>query len=115
MTRRADLHRWDALPLEKVTEMVARKVVTGAGTTLVQTYAKKGALMPLHAHAGEQAIYVLQGTLRIWLPEGERLVREGEVLIVPAGVRHQIEAIDDVFVLSCLSESDRHLSRPDAR
>ncbi len=115
MTRRADLHRWDALPLEKITEMVARKVVAGAEITLVQTYAKKGTLVPMHAHAGEQAIYVLQGTLRVWLPEGERLVRDGEVLIVPAGVRHQIEAIDDVFVLACLNGSDRHPSRPDAR
>ena len=45
MTARARLHRWDDLPLEKVTEMVARKAVPGDESTLTQAYFKKGALV----------------------------------------------------------------------
>jgi quercetin dioxygenase-like cupin family protein len=115
MTRRADLHRWDALPLQKVTEMVARKVIAGGEITLAQTYLKKGALVPLHTHAGEQAIYVLQGALRAWLSGSAMVVREGEVLVVPEGVKHQLEALDDSFVFTCLSGSGRRPSHPDAR
>ena len=43
MTRRVNLYRWDDLPLEKITEMVARKVVVSAHSRLMQAYFKKGA------------------------------------------------------------------------
>ena len=51
MSGRAVLHRWADLPLEKITEMVARKSIAGAEQTIAQAYLKKGALVPLHAHA----------------------------------------------------------------
>jgi unsaturated pyranuronate lyase len=99
MNRRVGLHRWDDLPLDKVTEMVARKAIAGDRETLVQSYLKKGALVPLHAHGTEQMIYVLQGALRAVVDDQEITVHEGDVLRVPAGARHQVEAIDDTFVL----------------
>jgi quercetin dioxygenase-like cupin family protein len=99
MTGHASLYRWDALELQKVTEMIARKVIVGAREALTQAYFKKGALVPIHAHAGEQMIYVLQGALRALVDGEEVTVREGEVLHVPAHVLHQAEALDDTFVL----------------
>jgi glyoxylate utilization-related uncharacterized protein len=86
MTRRRCLYRWDALELEKVTEMIARKTIAGEEESLTQAYFKKGALIPVHAHAGEQMIYVLQGALRTLVDGEEITVREGEVLHVPANV-----------------------------
>ena len=106
MTRRAALHRWDALDLEKVTEMVTRKTVAGTRHVLVQAYLKKGALVPLHAHEGEQMIYVLQGALRTLVEGAEVTVREGEVLQIPPGVAHQAEALDDTFVLDVRGPGD---------
>ena len=99
MTRRVSLYRWDALELQKVTEMISRKVITGAGQMLAQAYFKKGALVPMHEHEGGQMIYVLQGALRTLVDGEEVTVREGEVLHVPAHVAHQAEALDDTFVL----------------
>jgi quercetin dioxygenase-like cupin family protein len=99
MPRRAGLYRWDAIDLEKVTEMIARKTIVGAEETIAQAYFKKGALVPLHVHAGEQMIYVLQGALRALVDGEEMTVREGEVLHVGANVPHQAEALDDTFVL----------------
>lgn len=99
MTDRVSLHRWDALELQKVTEMIARKAIVRGAIALAQTYVKKGALVPLHAHPGGQFIYVLQGALRL-LVEGEEVtVREGEVAHLPPGAAHQAEALDDTFVL----------------
>ena len=99
------VHRWDELPLEKVTEMVSRKVVTGDRQTMVQVYLKRGAHVPLHSHDGEQMVYVLQGIVR-WVVGGrEMLVSEGDVLHVPSCVRHQAEALDDTFQIAVLSDS----------
>jgi quercetin dioxygenase-like cupin family protein len=101
MTRRVTLYRWDELALEKVTEMVARKAIAGDRQVLVQIYLKKGTLVPRHVHPQEQMIYVLQGALRTLVDDEEITVREGEVLQVPAGARHQAEALDDTFLLDC--------------
>ena len=94
------LYRWDELPLDKVTEMVARKAIVGARQTLVQSYLKAGAIVPLHRHQDEQMIYVLQGALKMLVGGEPATVREGEVLLVPPGVPHQAEALDDTFVMT---------------
>ena len=110
MTRGVSLYCWDELPLDKVTEMVARKAIIGARQTLAQTYLKAGAIVPLHSHPDEQMIYVLQGALKLLVGGEAATVHEGEVLLVPAGVRHQAEALDDTFVMtvgSAPSSTDR--------
>ena len=93
------LYRWDELPLEKVTEMVSRKIVSGSREMVAQHYLKKGALVPVHAHESEQMTYVLQGALRALVNGDEVIVREGEILHVPPQVPHQAEAIEDTFTL----------------
>src|SRR6476619_1889271 len=97
------LHRWDEIALDKVTEMLSRKVVTGEREMLVQVYIKRGCLVPLHAHDSEQMTYVLQGALKFLIGGDEITVREGEVLHIPAGLEHQAEAIDDTFELDFFS------------
>ena len=92
--------RWDELALEKVTEMVTRKAVSGAELTLTQAYFKKGVVVPVHRHDGERLIYVLQGALRAHFGDTDVTVREGEVLVVPAGAVHQTESLDDTFLLT---------------
>lgn len=100
MTRRVNLYRWDDLPLDKITEMAARKVVTSAHSRLMQAYFKKGAIVPVHAHASDVLIYVLQGALRVTVEHEDTTVREGDVLVVTAGARHQAESLDDTFVMT---------------
>jgi quercetin dioxygenase-like cupin family protein len=100
MPHRAALSRWDDLALEKVTEMIAKKVIAGARDVLIQAYLKRGALVPLHAHPAEQMVYVLQGALLTVVDGATLTVREGEVLCIPAGSPHQVEALDDTFVMT---------------
>ena len=104
MNPRADVTRWDELALERVTEMVARKAVPGDEIGLTQVYLKKGALVPIHTHAREQMIYVLQGVLRYTVAGADVTLREGEVLRIPAAAAHQAEAMDDTFVLVVIAK-----------
>ena len=97
------LHRWDEIALEKLTELVARKIVAGEREMLVQTYLKRGALVPRHAHDSEQMTYVLQGAMKFVIAGEEFIVREGEVLHIPSGLEHQAEALDDTFELDTFS------------
>jgi quercetin dioxygenase-like cupin family protein len=99
----AQLHRWDEIALEKVTEMLSRKSVTGDREMLVQIYVKRGCLVPMHSHESEQMTYVLQGAIKFLVGGEEITVREGEVLHIPSGVEHQAEALEDTFELDFFS------------
>jgi quercetin dioxygenase-like cupin family protein len=97
------LQRWDELALEKVTEMISRKIITGERAMVSQIYLKRGALVPMHSHESEQLCYVLQGVLKFLVGGEEVVVREGEVLVIPSWVEHQAEALDDTFNLDIFS------------
>ncbi len=97
------LHRGDELALEKVTEMISRKVIAGERSMLAQIYLKRGAVVPMHAHESEQLTFVLQGALKFLVDGEEIVVREGEVLHIPSGVAHQAEALEDTFDLDVYS------------
>ena len=97
------LHRWDEIALEKVTEVISRKLVTGEREMLTQIYLKRGALVPMHKHESEQMTYVLQGGLKFLVGGEEVIVREGEVLVIPSWVEHQVEALDDTLTLDIFS------------
>ena len=97
------LHRWDEIALDKVTEMLSRKIVSGEREMLVQVYVKRGCLVPMHAHDSEQMTYVLQGALRFLIQGEEITVREGEVLHIPSWVPHQAEALEDTFEIDLFS------------
>ena len=97
------LHRWDEIALEKVTEMLSRKIVTGEREMLAQIYLKRGALVPIHSHESEQMTYLLQGALKFLIAGEEIIVREGEVLHIPSWVEHQAEALEDTFELDVFS------------
>jgi quercetin dioxygenase-like cupin family protein len=97
------VHRWDEIGLEKVTELISRKIVVGDRQMVAQVYLKRGAQVPVHAHESEQLVYVLKGALRCRVGDEPLTVREGEVLHVPSGVRHQAEAIEDTFELAMFS------------
>src|SRR4030095_3700746 len=103
MAPRISLHRWDEIALEKITEMISRKIVSGEREMLAQIYLKRGALVPIHTHESEQMTYILQGALRFLVDGEEVIVREGEVLHIPSGLPHQAEALEDTLELDVFS------------
>jgi quercetin dioxygenase-like cupin family protein len=107
------LHRWDEIELDKVTEMISRKIVPGDRMMLAHVYLKRGALVPLHSHGSEQMTYVLQGALKFLVDGEEAIVRDGEVLHIPPGVSHQAEALDDTLELDVFSPARTDWRRDD--
>ena len=102
-TQTVRLHRWDEIALEKVTEMLSRKIVTGEREMIAQIYLKRGCLVPMHSHESEQMTYILQGALRVVVEGEEIIVREGEVLHIPSRTPHQSEALEDTLELDVFS------------
>ena len=94
---------WDEIELEKVTELISRKLIAGDRQMLVQVYLKRGALVPLHTHESEQMTYVFDGMLKVRIDGEDVIVRHGELVRIPPGVPHQTEALADTFELDLFS------------
>lgn len=101
------LHRWDDLPEERVTETIARRIVTGDRMTLARLRLDTGARVPMHAHENEQLSWVVEGALRFVVGEGEAeeaiVVRAGEILHLPGDVPHSAEALEETLVVDLFS------------
>ena len=100
MSRTVTHHRWDEMPRERVTDQIDRRVLTGERAMIAHVYLTKGAVVPRHSHDNEQLTYILEGALRFTIgAEGEQeiIVRAGEVLIIPSGIPHHAEALEDTL------------------
>ena len=93
------VHRWETVDLEKITEMVSRKRIVGQQQTIAQCYMKSGTYVPLYTQASEQTIYVLQGAIRVVVDGTGFVVREGEVMQIPAKLSRHVEVLEDTFHL----------------
>lgn len=108
MSTRADAkwYRWDDLPREPLTALLARRFITAEKVMVAQIFLKKGCVVPRHAHPNEQVSCILEGRLRFWIGAGgeeERLVAAGEVLAIPSNLPHKVEALEDSLALDIFS------------
>ena len=99
-------YKWSTVPLETVTPMLDRKLITGDGMMIAQVFLKKGCIVPRHQHHNEQLTYILEGALRFWIGEDESRgqdVHAGEVLHIPSNVWHKAEALVDTLDVDVFS------------
>ncbi len=96
------LRGWESLPEAKAVEMregiVRRTLVYSDKMPLCHWVIKKGIRFGEHSHPYEQAGFVLRGKLRIVIGKEERDLTAGSAYLVPAGMRHDAVALEDVEV-----------------
>ena len=114
-------YTWDSVPLEVMSEVISRKVISGQKAMVAQVFLKKDAVVPEHHHESEQVTYILEGALKFELEGREVIVRQGEVLHIPSNVPHRAVAIEDTLDLDIfspirtdwLTKDDAYLRRGD--
>ena len=65
--------------------------LTKAMVTFVDLAA--GSVVPEHSHPHEQISVIISGQLRFRVDDEERLVKAGEVVVVPANARHGVKVV----------------------
>ena len=122
MSNNATHYRWDEIPLEKVTDMLDRRLITGDRMMLAHVYLKQGCIVPKHSHENEQLTYILEGALLFTLGEDQSVevtVNAGEVLHIPSNLPHKAVALQDTLDVDIfsppredwLNKSDDYLRR----
>jgi quercetin dioxygenase-like cupin family protein len=110
---------WESVPLEVMSDVISRKVISGERAMVAQVFLKKDAVVPEHHHESEQITYILEGALKFELEGKEVVVRKGEVLHIPSNVPHRAVALEDTLDLDIfspirldwLSQDDAYLRR----
>jgi quercetin dioxygenase-like cupin family protein len=92
---------WSDLPVEQLNPLLTRQFVTGTQAMFARLELKKGCIVPRHHHPNEQITYITQGALRFSLGEEgstvDKVVRPGEVLVIPPNLPHSAEALEDTI------------------
>lgn len=94
---------WDQVPLEKMSDLISRKIVHLDKAMVAQVFLKAGAVVPEHHHESEQITYIIEGALKFELEGREVIVRAGEVLLIPSNVPHRAVALEDTLDLDVFS------------
>jgi quercetin dioxygenase-like cupin family protein len=110
---------WNSVPLETMSDLISRKVISGERGMVAQVFLKKDAVVPEHHHESEQITYIMEGALRFELEGREVVVRKGEVLVIPSNVPHRAVALEDTVDLDIfapirmdwLTKDDAYLRR----
>jgi quercetin dioxygenase-like cupin family protein len=90
---------WGETEVEQLSAGIGRQMLNGEAMTLARITLAAGALVPEHRHDNEQIATVLSGRLRFVIGDEEREVMAGESVLIPGGVPHRVEALDDSVVL----------------
>jgi quercetin dioxygenase-like cupin family protein len=92
--------KWEEMPKEKLSDRIDRRMITGEKVMLTHVYLRKGAVVPMHAHANEQITYILEGKIRFWIETEDAdpiILGPGEVLTLPSNLPHSAEALEDTL------------------
>jgi quercetin dioxygenase-like cupin family protein len=96
-------HRWSDIPAEAITPSIGRQFITAERITLARFELKKGGVVPRHAHEQEQLSYVVEGALTFVVNGQDVLVSAGEVVQIPSWTEHEVQVVEDTFVIDVFS------------
>ena len=86
---------WKSIELEKLSDKISRQMIFGESAMLARIVLSRGAIVPRHSHVNEQITWIVSGALKLIFDDGERILRDGEMLLIPANVPHAAEALED--------------------
>src|SRR5690349_3430361 len=86
---------WKSIEQEKLSDKISRQMIFGESAMLARILLSRGAIVPRHSHVNEQITWIISGELKLIFDDGERVLRDGEMLLIPANVPHAAEALED--------------------
>ena len=81
----------DKLPQKELTTGVTTSLAWGEKIMLSFVKLNPNATFPSHSHPHEQMGFVLSGKLEVTIGNKSKLLKEGDVFLVPSGVEHGVK------------------------
>jgi quercetin dioxygenase-like cupin family protein len=88
-----------ALPEERISDKISRKIAAGDKEMIVWWSMKAGAHASPHKHPHEQIAWMLKGKMEFRLGNERRTCGAGDVVVIPGGVEHEAYFPEDSEVI----------------
>ncbi|MHC1786048.1 MAG: cupin domain-containing protein [Christensenellales bacterium] len=83
---------------------VQRKVLAwNANLMMCEIRFLSGAIGKIHAHPHTQVSYVARGSLRFLVGDEEKIVHQGDSILIPPDTLHGVEALEDAMLVDVFS------------
>jgi len=79
-----------AIPEEKITDKITRRVLSGEKGMMVWWDIKTGTHAAAHSHPHEQIVWMIKGKCEARIGTERRVVNPGDVAVIPGGVEHEL-------------------------
>jgi quercetin dioxygenase-like cupin family protein len=94
---------WNQVKPEDVSWKYQRKSVDAGPLAVAMIEVLKGATTHPHAHATEEVVLVLKGAWKFVLRGEQVILRDNQMLWIPAGAEHSSVAIEDTLAVDICS------------
>ncbi|MGB8612354.1 MAG: cupin domain-containing protein, partial [Pseudolabrys sp.] len=84
-----------ALPEERISEKMSRRVLSGDHGMIVWWSMGAGVHVEPHSHANEQIVWMLKGKMEFRLGNEQRICGPGDVVVIPGGKEHEAWVRED--------------------
>jgi unsaturated pyranuronate lyase len=88
-----------AIPDERITDKITRRVLAGEKGMVVWLNIKQGAHAAAHSHSHEQIVWILRGKMDFRIGSERRALNSGDVAVIPGGVEHEAWCLEDTQVV----------------
>ena len=89
---------FDQIPVERITDKITRRVVSGEKGMIVWWDIKAGAHAAAHSHPHEQIVWMVKGKMDFRIGGERRLMAAGDIAVIPGGVEHEGWFPEDTLV-----------------
>ncbi|MGA2589480.1 MAG: cupin domain-containing protein [Bryobacteraceae bacterium] len=101
--RAMPFYNWNRVEEEQLNPQLGRRMIHGRNITVARISLRKGAVVPTHSHPNEQISMLEHGEVRFVLSGEERILRAGDVLVIPPDAPHMVEALEDSLAVDLFS------------
>lgn len=95
----AIVHDWAKLSPEQLNPFARRQAIHSGRMTVARLFLAAGAVVPRHSHENEQITLLEKGRLKFLFDDGETVLNAGQVLQIPGGLSHGVEALEESVAL----------------
>jgi len=88
-----------AIPEEKITEKITRRVVAGKNEMIVWWKIGAGTHVAAHSHPHEQLVWMVKGKMEFRIDKERRVLEAGGIAVIPSNVDHEGWCHEDTEVI----------------
>lgn len=93
------LYDFDAIRNDEISSSYMRKAIYGETLSMAKVEVKTGETTQPHSHDTEEMIFVISGKWLFHFPNEDVVVESNQTLLIPAGVVHSAEVLEDVVAI----------------